>query len=113
MQMPPAWCAGITTSPPQPPGSPTWRRDLPDAVAALKRRTALPPRAGPGTEVLERYLKAAIEQRLYSNARNLRRHLAYLFADIDLRDKQVLDIGGGAGLLATYAAVCGARGAVC
>jgi SAM-dependent methyltransferase len=63
--------------------------------------------------VLERYLKAAIEQRLYSNARNLRRHLAYLFADIDLRDKQVLDIGGGAGLLATYAAVCGARGAVC
>jgi SAM-dependent methyltransferase len=67
----------------------------------------------PGAEVLDRYIGVAIEQRLYSNPRNLRRHLDYLFAGIDLRDKDVLDIGGGAGLLAMYAAVCGARSAVC
>lgn len=64
-------------------------------------------------QALERYINAAIEQRLYSTPGNLRRHLEYIFAGIDLRDRDVLDIGGGAGLLATYSAVCGARSAVC
>ena len=64
-------------------------------------------------QALDRYIDAAIEQRLYSNPKNLRRHLEYIFAGIDLRDGNVLDIGGGAGLLAMYAAVCGARSAVC
>jgi SAM-dependent methyltransferase len=64
-------------------------------------------------EVLDRYINAAIDQKLYSKPRNLRRHLQYIFGGIDLRDKDVLDIGGGAGLLAVYAAVCGARSAVC
>jgi SAM-dependent methyltransferase len=64
-------------------------------------------------EVLDRYINAAIDQKLYSKPRNLRRHLQYIFGGIDLRDKDVLDIGGGAGLLAMYAAVCGARSAVC
>jgi len=63
--------------------------------------------------VLDRYVGAAIDQKLYSNSRNLRRHLHYVFGGIDLRNKDVLDIGGGAGLLAVYAAVCGARSAVC
>jgi 16S rRNA G966 N2-methylase RsmD len=64
-------------------------------------------------EALDRYMSAAIDQKLYSNARNLRRHLQYIFDGIDLRDRDVLDIGGGSGLLAVYAAVCGARNAVC
>lgn len=64
-------------------------------------------------QALDRYVGAAIEQKLYSNSTNLRRHLEYIFAGIDLRDKDVLDIGGGAGLLALYAAVRGARSAVC
>jgi SAM-dependent methyltransferase len=64
-------------------------------------------------QALDRYIDAAIEQRLYSNPTNLRRHLDYIFAGIDLRARDVLDVGGGAGLLAMYAAVCGARSAVC
>jgi cyclopropane fatty-acyl-phospholipid synthase-like methyltransferase len=64
-------------------------------------------------DALDRYMSAAIDQKLYSNARNLRRHLQYIFDGIDLRDRDVLDIGGGSGLLAVYAAVCGARNAVC
>lgn len=67
----------------------------------------------PSAERLDRYISVAIEQGLYSSPRNLRRHLQYLFGAIALRGKDVLDIGGGAGLLAVYAAVCGARSAVC
>src|SRR5215468_7528117 len=64
-------------------------------------------------DAFDRYMSAAIDQKLYSNVRNLRRHLQYIFDGIDLRDREVLDIGGGSGLLAVYAAVCGARSAVC
>jgi SAM-dependent methyltransferase len=65
------------------------------------------------SEALNRYLEAATVQKLYSNPTNLRRHLDYLFSGIELRDRTVLDIGGGAGLLSLYAAVRGARSAVC
>jgi SAM-dependent methyltransferase len=64
-------------------------------------------------QALDRYIGAAVSQKLYSNPTNLRRHLEYVFCEVDLRDKDVLDVGGGAGLLSMYAAVCGARSAVC
>jgi len=57
---------------------------------------------------LSRFFDAAIRLGAYSNKRNLRRHLNYLFGGIDLRGKQVLDVGGGAGLLTIFAAVQGA-----
>lgn len=69
--------------------------------------------AEPSAAALDRYIEAAIRLKLYSNPGNLRRHLQYLFAGVDLRDKDVLDVGGGAGLLTLYAAMSGARSAVC
>ena len=59
-----------------------------------------------------RFYEAAVRLGIYSNTANLGRHLRYLFDGIELRGKQLLDIGGGAGLLAVYAAVRGAE-AVC
>jgi SAM-dependent methyltransferase len=76
---------------------------------------ALSVNASPGSaeHTLDRYYTAAIAQRLYSNSHNLRRHLDYIFGGIELHGRDVLDIGGGAGLLATYAAARGARSAFC
>jgi SAM-dependent methyltransferase len=54
------------------------------------------------------FLDSAVRLGAYSNKRNLRRHLNYLFDGIDLRGKEVLDVGGGSGLLTIYAAVQGA-----
>ena len=45
---------------------------------------------------------------LYSNVRNLRRYLAWLFAGVDLRGKRFLDVGAGQGLYSLYAAAQGA-----
>jgi SAM-dependent methyltransferase len=59
-------------------------------------------------ENLSRFFDSAIQLGAYSNQRNLKRHLDYLFEGIDLRGKLVLDVGGGAGLLTIYAAVQGA-----
>lgn len=61
---------------------------------------------------LGRFYEAAVRLGIYSNTANLRRHLQYLFDGVELRGKRVLDVGGGAGLLAVYAAVRGAQ-AVC
>ncbi|HSY05809.1 MAG TPA: class I SAM-dependent methyltransferase [Steroidobacteraceae bacterium] len=66
----------------------------------------------PDTELMHRFLDRAIRLGVYSNRRNLQRHLHYLFDGIELRNKRVLDVGGGAGLLTVYAAVRGAE-AVC
>src|ERR1700724_1539348 len=66
----------------------------------------------PDTELMHRFLDRAIRIGVYSNRRNLQRHLYYLFDGIELRNKRVLDVGGGAGLLTVYAAVRGAE-AVC
>jgi 2-polyprenyl-3-methyl-5-hydroxy-6-metoxy-1,4-benzoquinol methylase len=65
-------------------------------------------RANMQEDSLSRFFDSAIHVRAYSNKRNLRRHLNYLFEGIDLRGKQVLDVGGGSGLLTVYAAVQGA-----
>ena len=61
---------------------------------------------------LARFYEAAVRLGIYSTTSNLRRHLRYLFDGVELRGQRLLDVGGGAGLLAVYAAVRGAE-AVC
>jgi 2-polyprenyl-3-methyl-5-hydroxy-6-metoxy-1,4-benzoquinol methylase len=58
---------------------------------------------------LNTYLKAAVRHRLYSNERNLKNHLKYIFSSINLEGSSVLDIGGGAGLLSLYVTSQGGR----
>jgi 2-polyprenyl-3-methyl-5-hydroxy-6-metoxy-1,4-benzoquinol methylase len=50
---------------------------------------------------------------MYSGKSNLKFYLNNLFENVDLTDKEVLDVGGGRGLLSFYAAVEGARRAIC
>jgi SAM-dependent methyltransferase len=64
------------------------------------------------SDALEHFFDAALRLGVYSNKHNLKRHLNYLFDDIELDCKSVLDVGGGAGLLTIYAAIRGAK-AVC
>ena len=62
---------------------------------------------------LESYLSAAIEEELYPNRGNLQFHLKTLFKNIPLKNRRVLDIGGGSGLHSFYAACMGAKEVVC
>ena len=62
---------------------------------------------------LESYLSAAIEEGLYPNRGNLQFHLKTLFKNIPLKNRRVLDIGGGSGLHSFYAACMGAKEVVC
>lgn len=55
----------------------------------------------------------AINRKMYSNKSNLKFRLKYIFDKVDLTNKKVLDVGGGAGLLTFYAAVEGAKKVVC
>lgn len=54
-------------------------------------------------------LDAYLNKNLISNKRRTAFHLKTLFKNVDLRNKNVLDIGGGNGLLSNYAAVTGAK----
>ena len=63
-------------------------------------------------DVMNRFLDAAIQLGVYSNQKNLKRHLRFMFDGIDLKKKHLLDVGGGTGRLTVYAAVQGAD-AVC
>ena len=58
--------------------------------------------------LMDTFLSAAVGAGLYSNVRNLRRYLAWLFAGVDLRGKRFLDVGAGQGLYSLYAAAQGA-----
>lgn len=62
---------------------------------------------------LNEFYQVAIKEKLYSNKPNLKFHLNYIFKDIELVNKNVLDVGGGKGLLTFYAAIVGATKAVC
>lgn len=53
------------------------------------------------------------KKRRFNKARYIKRHLSYMFDGIDLKGKKVLDVGGGAGLLALHAANEGATSAIC
>jgi SAM-dependent methyltransferase len=54
-----------------------------------------------------------ISRKMYSGKSNLKFYLNNLFENVDFTDKEVLDVGGGRGLLSFYAAVEGARRAIC
>lgn len=66
-----------------------------------------------GKENLNNFYELAINRKLYSNKSNLKFRLNYIFQDVDLANKRVLDVGGGIGLLTFYAAVSGAQKVVC
>jgi len=53
------------------------------------------------------------KKKLYSSKGNLKFYLNGLFKNVDLSQKEVLDIGGGKGLVSLYAAVKGAKKVVC
>ena len=62
---------------------------------------------------IDQYLNTVIKESLFANQSRLRFHMDTLFAGIDLKNKKVLDIGGGAGLYSFYAAFRGAKKVVC
>lgn len=59
------------------------------------------------------FMEEAIKGKLYSNKANLKFHLDFLFQNIDFTGKNVLDVGGGKGLLTFYAATKGAKSVIC
>src|SRR5688572_12864712 len=54
-----------------------------------------------------------VRKKMYSRKENLRFYLNNIFENVELAQKEVLDVGGGRGLLTFYAAVKGAKKAVC
>lgn len=64
-------------------------------------------------QTLEDYFTVVGRLALYPSLGNLRFYLNTLFAHIDFSNKQVLEIGGGSGLLSFYAASKGARKVIC
>jgi SAM-dependent methyltransferase len=54
-----------------------------------------------------------VRRKMYSNKANLKYYLNMLFDHVELAGKNVLDVGGGSGLLSFYAAVKGAKKAAC
>lgn len=59
------------------------------------------------------YFNIVITKGHYSTKKRLKYKLEELFGDIDLKNKNVLDIGGGIGLVSLYAASMGANRVVC
>jgi SAM-dependent methyltransferase len=62
---------------------------------------------------LDRYFSVMVSHRLYTRERNLRNHVKVVFNQFEFRQKRVLEIGGGSGLLSFYAASGGAAEVVC
>ena len=57
---------------------------------------------------LQKYYRTIVECGFYTNEKRLRQWINTLFGGIDFKDKNVLDIGGGVGKYAFYAAAMGA-----
>ena len=56
---------------------------------------------------LSAYFDTITKYGMYSTVRNLKSYLEYFFGQYDLFEKNVLDVGGGSGLLTFYAAYSG------
>jgi len=63
--------------------------------------------------LLDNYFNTAVKEKLYSSNRHLKFKTSKLFEDVELKDKTILDIGGGDGLFSIYAACSGAEYVVC
>jgi len=63
--------------------------------------------------LLDKYFDLVIREGLYSTEKRLRFYLNYLFKNTIFDNKTMLDIGGGTGLLSSYAACRGAKKVVC
>ncbi|THU39352.1 class I SAM-dependent methyltransferase [Niastella caeni] len=59
------------------------------------------------------FFDLAVRRKMYSGKSNLKFYLNNFFENVDLSQKEVLDVGGGKGLLSFYAAVKGAKNVVC
>lgn len=60
-------------------------------------------------DLQEKYFEVVLTNKAYTNRYRLERYLHYMFGHTPLKDKRVLDVGGGIGLLTLWAAVEGAE----
>ncbi len=63
--------------------------------------------------LIDKYFGFIQENHLFSSVDNLKYYLNYLFKRIDFKEKKVLDLGGGSGLLSFYAGCMGAKEVIC
>jgi SAM-dependent methyltransferase len=63
--------------------------------------------------LVNRFFSFVQENHLYSSRRNFEFYLEYLFGNIPLNGKSILDIGGGIGLFSFYAGCKGAKEVLC
>lgn len=59
------------------------------------------------------YFESIVRLKFYPSVKRLKFHINFIFKDIDFKDKNVLDIGGGIGIHSFYAACMGAKRVVC
>jgi 2-polyprenyl-3-methyl-5-hydroxy-6-metoxy-1,4-benzoquinol methylase len=64
-------------------------------------------------ELLTQYFDTVEKLNLHPSGKRLKFNLESIFSNIDFKNKRVLDIGGGFGLISFYAAVKGAKTVVC
>ncbi|OQP53449.1 hypothetical protein A4H97_23680 [Niastella yeongjuensis] len=62
---------------------------------------------------IDEFFDLVVKRKMYSSKANLQFYLDILFKNVTLAEREVLDVGGGSGLLSYYAAVKGAKRAVC
>ena len=71
------------------------------------------PMASAPADALPAFLASAEKLRMWSTAKRLGHYGAALYADVPLRGKRMLDIGGGNGVFSLYAAASGAAQVIC
>ena len=64
-------------------------------------------------EKIDNFFKITAKQLGYRSSGNVKFFLNTLLGDIDFKDKKVLDIGGGSGILTLYAGLKGAKRSIC
>jgi SAM-dependent methyltransferase len=64
-------------------------------------------------EIVNTFYDLTVNHKILSRPSNVKFRMNYIFKDLDLKNKKVLDVGGGIGWITFYAAVKGAQKAVC